>query len=291
MAYLDLQVYHVAGLIATSLGGTLCKSVYRHPLPRAAPDIQAPYLCVYRDKEEFDGTEPGYREFTASIVIDYYLHSQPFGQQLEDGWGALHDIVRRIDQAIIAERHPSYESGRTLSDLAGIASIEVTDATFSGGLPEQPTINTAYPMVSLRARMIHHEATAIADETVLAKIVSHFDIDAHPSWPKTATLNAVGPVTATWTPVVSAVVVDIVAGGALSVAVAGKTATVTVVPGTTTYAALKLAWDADADALALATLDGTAGTVAAAYPGETLHLWYDSEVFGFNAVVTEAVTT
>ncbi len=290
MPYLDLQVYNVAGLIATSLGSTLCKTVYRHPLPRPAPDPLAPYLCVFREKEEFEGTEPGFREFTATVVIEYYMGRQPFGSPLEDCWGALHNVVQLIDKAVIAGRHPSWAANVPLEHLCGIASIEVAEAAFSGGLPENPSANTAYPSVVMRARMIHHETTTIAGEEVLDKIINHFDDENHASMAKTATINAVGPVTATVTPLLSGVSVRFVPGGVAGLVVADRFATYTFVAGVTTYADFASAWSAHATAVLLGTLSGTAGTFGAGYAGETLHLWNHSDVFGFDTIVMTATT-
>lgn len=288
MAYLDAQVYHIAGLIGAGLGTTLCKRIFRHPLPRPPADVDLPCVAVYREKETWEGTVPGFREFDATLQIKYYMGRQSFGVQLEEAWGALHDIVRRIDQLLILGEHASYSSGQNLTSLAGVAFLEAGESTYSGELPEQPGATTAYPSVTIAARLVHHETSTISDEEALAKMVHHFDVDAHPSWAKTATLNAVAPAcTATWIPVVSGVSVVIAVGASLSVSVADRVATVTLVPGTTTYAQIASAWNAEPDAVALATISGTAGTVSAGYPGEALHLWYDSNVFGFDAVVTE----
>jgi hypothetical protein len=68
------------------------------------------------------------------------------------------------------------------------------------------------------------------------------------------------------------VLVLLVAGIALSVVASGTTITATFVPGTTTYATLKAAWDACAAAVKLATLTGTAGALPATFEGGTLSL-------------------
>jgi hypothetical protein len=284
--YLDVQVYQVAGLLGAALGSTLCKAVFRHPMPRPPADNLMPCIAVWRESETWKGTEPGFREFTAKFSCKVYLGRHAYGTPLEDAWGSLHDYAKRIDQALVLGRHASWGGGEDLSVLAGVEAIEAGEAVNSGELPEQPNTNTAYPATTIEIEVVHHEVQADVNETAYDHSLHHYDVNPHPSAAKTATLNAVGPVTATWTPVLSGVTVVTVPGGALGVVVVDRTATVTVVVGTTTYAAIKLAWDAEADALALATLAGTAGTVAAGYAGETLHLWYDDARFGFDALQT-----
>lgn len=89
----------------------------------------------------------------------------------------------------------------------------------------------------------------------------------------TETLNAVGPVTATWTPKVGGVQIVMATGAARALSVVGRIAYVTVIVNVTTYAEIAADWAANASAVALAALTGTAGTVAAGYVGRTINLW------------------
>jgi len=63
-----------------------------------------------------------------------------------------------------------------------------------------------------------------------------------------------------------------VPGAARALAVAGTTATVTVVPGVTTYAQIAADWAANPAAVALARLAGDAGTFPVGYSGHTANL-------------------
>lgn len=286
MPYLDVQVYHVAGLLGASLGSTLCKRVFRHPMPRPPARVDMPCIAVWRESDSWKGTEPGFREFTSRFYCKVYLGERAFGESLEDAWGALHDYARRIDQALILGRHASYMGGSGLETLAGVAAVEAGEAAYSGELPEAENISTAYPCATIQIEVVHHEVQNDASETDYTYSLHHYDVTEHPMAAKTATLNAVGPVTATWTPLLTGVVVDLAVGAAHGVTVVDRTATVTVVPGATTYAEIAADWAADADAVALASLTGVAGTVGGAYAGETLRLWSGSEQFGFDAIRT-----
>jgi hypothetical protein len=256
---------------------------------RPPADILLPCIAVYRESEDYEGTEPGFREFTAKVMVKYYAGRQSFGTPLEEAWGALHDIVRRVDQALILGAHPSWDSGINLSHSAGVASIEALQGIYSAELPDNPNPTHAYPAVTIPVSLVHHEVQDVADEAVLSKMFHHFDIDAHPSWAKTATLNAVGPVTATWTPILSGVTIVLSAVGPEAIAVVDRRVTINLIPGASTYASIAALWNGSTAAAALATITGTAGTVAGAYPGEILNLWYDDLLFGFDSVVTQAL--
>lgn len=81
--------------------------------------------------------------------------------------------------------------------------------------------------------------------------------------------------TITWTPLKTGASVVLVPGAARALKVVGRTATITFVAGTTTYAQIAADWAALPAAVAMATIAGTAGTLPVGYAGETVELWTD----------------
>lgn len=152
MAFNDLQVEHVAGMLAAALG-TGIKSVRRAPLAAMPADGEFPVLAVYRRGEVGECHVRTSREVVkADLAIELFL-GRAEEQNEEDEWSNLPGLLSTIRHTIQVRRVATYPTGehmgKTLALLANIEDANLTSATYRPLLPAGGAADGPYPAVGL----------------------------------------------------------------------------------------------------------------------------------------------
>lgn len=171
MAYADLQVKHIAALVAQYLGSTACRRVLRYPPLLGPPQDGYPALTVYRRSTAIRGTAQ-IRLHEATLSLGYSLGLVP-QSRLEDAWGSLSAVVAVVDEALHRRSHASYESGKTLEVLAGIVSVELVSVEYSAALAEGREVG-AWPAWEAQVRCVHSTSYSPADLEALTDLVASY---------------------------------------------------------------------------------------------------------------------
>jgi hypothetical protein len=152
VAFNDLQVEHVAGMLAAALG-TGIKSVRRAPLAAMPADGEFPVLAVYRRGEVGECNVRASREVVkADLAIELFLGREE-EQNEEDAWSNLPGLLSTIRHTIQVKFVATYPTGAhmgwTLAQLADIEDLKLTPAAYRPLLPAGGSADGPYPAVSL----------------------------------------------------------------------------------------------------------------------------------------------
>lgn len=170
---MDTQCQHIAGVcaawISDELSSTIATTTYRDPDFQSRPG--SPWLEVVRTAEqapEWGGTKA---KLTQVATIELTVRVMPQARlNREDAAGTVVSAVRAIFVALDRGRHASYQSGQTLTALAGIASITVERVEYTHD-PEMPS---AVVTTTVRHESEHLDQTP----TALTRIVGDLNLDA-----------------------------------------------------------------------------------------------------------------
>jgi hypothetical protein len=277
-APVDEVIHHVGGLLQAALNayaaGT-CKTVAECQPFHGAPPVEFPVLSIWRESEKPGACGTGGRRLRNVIIKAVYELGPRAPANIDAATALLSYIVGVVDDVLEAEKLSTYESGAGLLALAQVTAIGLVGAKYIGAIIESPA--GSYPAVELTIACEHYYSRAETG-TALVDLLGTVNTS---TGLETLSLNSGAY---TFTPLVSGVVVVLVWGAALDVAVAYRTVTITFIGGTTTLAATIAKVAADADAVDLLTVGGSATLMPAGTLG-------GSQTFGLSLPRAQQIST
>ena len=181
MAFNDLQVLNVAGLLETALGSTLVKSVRRAPLAAMPAEGSFPVLAVYRHQDDTVGRVTTRQVVHAQIAVEYCV-GRVEQQNEEDAYGALPGVVSIIRRILQQRKHASWptgaHAGETLDLLCGIEDLVVQPAVYKDALPAGAA-DGAYPAFSMSVLVKHQDIGFTAAATLTEIDLAHNSGTSH----------------------------------------------------------------------------------------------------------------
>ena len=177
MAYLDLPVLHVGGLIRAYLG-TACRSLVLQPAVLGPAQGQYPALTLYR-KSAGMRQAAQLRLHEARLHVGYSLGPVP-DHKTQDAWGSLLGVIALVDEALHRRSHPSYEDGDSLEKIAGIVAVELLTYDYGAALAEGREPG-AHPAWEGEIRCVHGAAYDPAGlEAMTALVADYPEIERSP---------------------------------------------------------------------------------------------------------------